>query len=127
MRPRVVDTSVLLASVAPDEPHHGDSLRLLAEPGPLVIPNEVLIETLGVITHRNGRPAAKRFLRALEETEGVEMDHASDVREALALCKKRRSLSVVDAVGVVMAWRMGCDLDTWDRLQKRVWGAGESA
>lgn len=123
MRARVVDTSLLVASVDPQDPHHADALALLAEPGPVVVPNEVLVETLGLMTHRASRQEAQAFLRVLVGTEGIELGHETDMSASLALLANFPSLSIVDACGVTLAWRLGAELDTFDVRQRRAYGS----
>lgn len=120
-RARVVDTSVLLAAVSPSEPQHAQARRWLSEAGPAVVPNEVLIETLGVLRKRHGRGAASAFLHALRTTRGIELGHESSLPRALALLDRQPALSLADAVGIDLAVRLGCALDTFDETQRKAW------
>lgn len=121
IRARVVDTSVLVACANRDDARHEQARRLLAEPGAAIVPNEVVVETLGVLTHRLGRREAKKFLQALRETEGVELGHDTDLDAALQVLDQFPALSIVDACGITLAWRLGAQLDTFDHRQGAAW------
>lgn len=126
-RARVVDTSVLIAASRPNDPNHAKALQWMSEPGPAVVPNEVVIETLGVVRSHVGREAALQLLLALRGTEGIELGHETELASALALRDAKPGLSLVDAVGITVAWRLGCDLDTLDETQRTVWKRRPSA
>lgn len=121
MRPRVVDTSLLFAAGDPDDKHHEKARALLAEAGPAVVPNEVLVETLGLMVGRVGRAGARAFQDALVDIDGIELGHETDMDASLTLLQNFPNLSIVDACAVTLAWRLGCDLDTFDDAQRKVW------
>lgn len=121
MRARVLDTSILIASVDEDDERKSEALRRVTGPGPAVVPNEVLIETLGTLKRLQGRGAAKQFQDAMRKTEGIEMGHESDMDASLDLLDQFPKLSIVDACAVTLAWRLGAELDTFDDAQRKVW------
>lgn len=121
MRARVIDTSVLVASLDDDDARKEQAMRIVAEPGPAVVPNEVLVETLGTLKRLQGRSAVRAFQEVLRRTEGVELGHETDMDASLSLMDQFPRLSIVDACAVTLAWRLGADLDTFDEQQKKVW------
>ena len=126
-RARVVDTSVLLAAASAGDVHHEKAMALLSDPGPTVIPNEVLVEAMGRTAKLRDRKAAALLLEELRGAEGIELGHESDLLAAFSIKDLHPSLSIVDAVGIEMAWRLRCDLDTFDEAQKTAWRKGQGA
>lgn len=124
MRPRVVDTSVLYAALNIDQPGHAMAREMLADEGPLVIPGEVAVEVFGVVVAKAGRAQARQALGALRSLHNAEWIHRTDVLEVLAIQEAHPKLSLADAAGISHAWRLGCDLDTFDRAQKAVYTTG---
>ena len=121
MRPSVVDTSVLVASVDPKDAHHDEAMQILADVGPTVVPNEVLVETVGLLSHRASRQQARAFAARLRRTPRFELGHESDMDGALRLLDNFPQLSIVDACAVTLAWRLGAELDTFDDAQRAAW------
>lgn len=55
---RVVDASFLIALCDVADPRRADALRRAADPAPIIVPREVLAETLAVVHRRQGFDAA---------------------------------------------------------------------
>lgn len=56
---RVADSSYLIALVDADDPRQGEARRLASNPSPLLVPPEVMGETLGVLHARAGYDRAQ--------------------------------------------------------------------
>ena len=121
MRPRIVDTSLLFAFFDRRDVHHDRARTKMADPGPVMVPNEVLVELMGLMTHRAGRKGAQEALASLRRHPFVELGHETYLDEALAFLDSHSRLSLVDAVAISHAWRLGCDLDTFDERQEAAW------
>lgn len=99
---RVADSSFLIALFDRKDARQDAARRLLREPEPIVIPVEVLGETLGVVHRRVGFEAAKAVWRALINTDNVEILETADVEAVTeAFHGAKGKLSWVDAAVVV--------------------------
>lgn len=116
----VVDASVWISSLLPDEPNHQKSAewvdsRLLAEE-PLVIPTLALAEVAGAIVRRT--QSSSRSLEALEfllqssQLRYVALDVV--LGEESANLAIRIHLRGADAVYAAVARSLGLPLYTWD-------------
>lgn len=68
---RVADTSVLYALVDGDDDHHGAAREALADPDPVLVPTEILVETHWTVGRRLGSDAARAALEDLLATPHV--------------------------------------------------------
>jgi predicted nucleic acid-binding protein len=74
----VVDTGVLYASVDSSDNHHQASVDLLrTEPGPLIVPITVVVETSFLVERHLGAHAEATYLRELRSS-GVSIDRLTD-------------------------------------------------
>ena len=118
--PRVADSSCLFALFKADDEHHAAARKEVERPGPLVIPSEVLVETLGLIGARLGRPAAKAAAAFLGSLPHVEFTHPTDLHEALLIQREHPELSVVDAAVVWHCRRLPARAATFDKRLERL-------
>jgi predicted nucleic acid-binding protein len=102
---RIADTSCLYGAFFPEDAHFERARAALRDPEPIIIPSEILAETLGLIQLRHKFAtalAAGRYLRALRH---VRIDGASPALVAAAWETFEESggkLSLPDAL--VIAW-----------------------
>lgn len=68
---RVADTSALYALFDGDDKHHDQARTALADPTPIWIPSEILVETVNLVEYRFGWAPAHRALGALLEKPHV--------------------------------------------------------
>lgn len=62
---RVADTGVLYALFDEEDRHHAQARADVAEPEPILVPSEILVETAGLVRIRLGREAERTALRDL--------------------------------------------------------------
>lgn len=99
---RVADTSFLLALFDTRDPRRGKAKAWAADPEAIVVPPEVLGETLGVAHARHGYDAAAEVLAWLQGKPHVELVDDTDVAGvAPVFAEGRGRLSWVDAAVVV--------------------------
>jgi predicted nucleic acid-binding protein len=75
---RVADTSALYALFAADDAHHEAARAAFANAQPILLPAEILVETLGLIAHRSGRKMAHEAARFLRQLPHVEIQPTPD-------------------------------------------------
>lgn len=115
-----MDTSVLYAVFDEDDHHHEEAVRRLAAAWPLVIPSEVLVETLGLVKSRagqQGRRAAHRYLLSLPHAE---FTHETDLPAVLRIMEEEPGLSLVDAAVVWHCRRLPALAATFDARLRRL-------
>lgn len=61
----MADTSALYAFLVESDAHHGKAVRALADPEPIVVPTEILVETVQLLAYRFGWEAGRGALDAL--------------------------------------------------------------
>ncbi|HUR62134.1 MAG TPA: PIN domain-containing protein [Candidatus Thermoplasmatota archaeon] len=69
---RVADTSVLYALFVPRDAQHARARKAIADPAPILVPGEILAETVSLLQYRHGYEVARKaaaFLRSLPHLE----------------------------------------------------------
>lgn len=69
---RIADTSALYALFSEGDVHHAEARLTLQDPEPVLVPHEILAETVALVHHRVGfdaAVAAGAFLRGLPHVE----------------------------------------------------------
>jgi predicted nucleic acid-binding protein len=120
---RVVDASVWVSRLVPQDVHHQASRRYLekraAAGDPLVAPVLLLAEVAGAIARRTGAPElGRRALEGLLRFPGlrlVTMDR--HLGQEMARLAADLQLRGADAAYVAVAVRLSLPLVTWDREQ----------
>lgn len=98
---RVADTSALYAVFNKGDQHHGKALEALAEPEPIAVPMEILVETIELIEYRQSWAVAKAALEDLRRTPHVRIAERVDVDAVIAVFTASKGrLSLADAVVV---------------------------
>ncbi len=113
LRPRVADTSFLFALFVADDTHHAAARDAAGVAGPVVVPSEVLTETIGLLGHRVGRAEAAAVVAAMRAQRAFEFVHATEPQEALSVMDET-GLSFVDAVVLWHCRRLGIPAQTFD-------------
>jgi predicted nucleic acid-binding protein len=114
---RVADTSFLVAFFDADDARHDKARKALAAARPAVVNCEVLVELLGVLKVKAGRPASLAALHALLRFPNVEWDEHGDVVGAYERMRSHSGLSFVDAAVVQCALRRKAELLSYDAGQ----------
>lgn len=102
----ILDTSLLIASVDDEDPRRADAKGRLERSEAILIPPEVLAETLGLVHRRKGWNAAAHLLAALRAADNVVFmgrSEASIIAEVFSA--GRGKLSWVDAAVVAACSR----------------------
>jgi predicted nucleic acid-binding protein len=106
---KVADTTALYAFFTPDDAHHDKARRALSRPEPILVPAEILAETLQLIQYRKGFAVARDAAAVLAALPHVEVQATPDHHPEDVLGEARRThllaagrLSLYDAI--VVAW-----------------------
>lgn len=62
---RIADTSALYAFLVETDAHHAKAVKAISDPEPIVIPTEILVETVQLLAYRFGWEAGRGALDAL--------------------------------------------------------------
>ena len=119
-QPRVADTSCLYAFFNEEDEHHAKARHKVSLPGPLVIPGEVLVETIGLITGKVGRAAATAAQSYLVRLPHAEFSHETDLHAVLAIVKDHPALSIPDATVIWHCRRLPARAATFDARLRRL-------
>jgi predicted nucleic acid-binding protein len=115
----VVDTSVVVALLDADHPHHASAASRVAT-GPITATWGTLLETSMVIRRLakdaglDGNKAARKALRAIISLDGFREAGGADLRGVLALYDRSHALSFADAWTLSVAIETGEPLLTFD-------------
>jgi predicted nucleic acid-binding protein len=107
-----VDTSVWYAAADSGDAGNGRAKVILAETGPLVTSDHVLIETWTLLHHRIHRRAAERFWEALRNgVAAIEPVGAADLEAAwqIGISWRDQDFSIVDRTSFAVMRRLGID------------------
>lgn len=116
---QVADTSLLVALFDATDARHADARAALGSAAPAIVPTEILVETLGVLKVKAGRPAAVAALDGLVRLPNVTWSERCDFQGALRLYRRFPSLSFPDAIVVQECIARGADPLTYDDAQRR--------
>jgi predicted nucleic acid-binding protein len=115
---KVADTSALYALFLENDAHHAQATAQLVTGEPIVVPSEILTETIGLIQLRLGPAPAVAASRFLTVTPCLEIQPTPDdpwdnlQREARDCFEQGRGqLSQADAI--VIAWCRKRNLEPW--------------
>ena len=113
---RVADTSLWIAFFSDGDKFHAQAVPLVEDGEPILVPFEVLAETLGVIQARYGRSVAREVYRqmvALPHVEVIDEVRLHETRDLWLSAEK--NLTWVDAAVVVLARARAAAVLTFDR------------
>lgn len=126
----VVDSSVLVALMDRDDPHHPRARRACQAPERWRIPTVATVELAAAIRQGTPGPTARKDttvragLQGLWSLDMVEGAPHHDTDTARKLFLQDRHLSYADAVIIATAWHHGDTLLTFDKRQERAWKKG---
>lgn len=96
----VADTSFLIAVFDSSDPRQAKAREELETASPVVIPTEILVETLGVLKVKASRRAATLALERLLRLPNVAWSECCDFQGTFAIYRSNPALSFPDAVVV---------------------------
>lgn len=118
MSVRVADTSALYALFSMNDVHHTRALDAIEDPSPILVPPEILSETLALIQYRHGFALAEEagaFLRGLPHVEIPVADEAATDAAWDAFRDAGGRVSYPDATVVAACRREGADVLAFDK------------
>jgi predicted nucleic acid-binding protein len=115
---KVADTSALYALFRANDAHHAQAKAQLATGEPILVPAEILTETLCLVQFRAGFAPAREVARFLERTPCVEVaptpdDPWDDILGEAARCFEAGGGLLSRADAVVVAWSRKRRLEPW--------------
>ena len=117
---RIADTSAIIALFSALDAHHTKAKQAFADPDPILVPTEILVECIHIISRRAGRTAGVRVLQELlalpnvRPSEGVPFE---GVRASFEQSDGR--LSLADCFVVQSCIAFGAAPITFDKALKR--------
>jgi predicted nucleic acid-binding protein len=111
---RIADTSALYGALVKDDAHHKDARARLAEPEAVLIPTEILVETVDLLTMRFGRDKAEDALARLLAVPHVRIAEKVHLPAVLEVYRRHRRLSLADAFVVQTCRALGASPFTYD-------------
>jgi predicted nucleic acid-binding protein len=97
---RIADSSFLMAAFDRRDARRGKALEDLSSPETILVPIEVLGETLGVVQRRLGAQVARTLWSDLRTIKHVQFLTTSEIEATAALFVESQKLSWVDAAVV---------------------------
>jgi len=112
----VGDTSVLYALFSEDDAFHERAKNDVGESEPIVVPSEVLVETVDLIAYRSTHDAARQALAYLLQLPHVSLSERVEVGAVRAIFDDAKgSLSLADAFVVQTCLALGADALAYDQ------------
>lgn len=122
---RVADSSALYAALVREDAHHADAREALAEPEPIVVPTEILVETINLLDLRVGRRAGREALASLMSLPHLSLADKVQFEAVRRIYDGNPGLSLADAFVVQTCRAMGAPPLSYD--DDIVAAAGEPA
>lgn len=116
---KVADTSFLVACLNASDPRQATARGDLKVARPLVVPTEILVETLGVLKAKAGQAAARQAFAALSALPNIEWQECCDFPAAAAVYRQERGLSLPDAIVVQTCVERKAPCLTFDERQAK--------
>ncbi len=112
---RIAHTSALYALFDGDDKHHDHARGQLADPEPVEVPSEIVVETVNLLEYRFGWDSAKSALRALVGKPHVSIADQVPTAGVVRLFERAEgTLSLAGAVVVQTAQALGAEAWTYD-------------
>ena len=113
---RVADTSVLYALFSEADRFHGKAIDDIGDPDPVVVPTEVLVETIDLLTYRFGFGAGREALDFLLGLPHVGIAEKVEVAAVRAIHRGARGrLSLADSFVVQTCLALGAEIVAYDQ------------
>ncbi len=116
---KVADTSFLIACLNGSDPRQAQARSDLMAARPLVVPTEILVETLGVVKAKSGQAAARQAFAALLGLPNIEWQECCNFPAATDVYTKERGLSLPDAIVVQTCVERNAPCLTFDDRQAK--------
>lgn len=114
----VADTSFLIAIFDSSDPRQASARQTFENARSVVIPTEILVETLGVLKVKASRRAASDALEKLLRLSKVTWSECCDFQGALTLYRNNAALSFPDAIVVRECTARRAQILTFDERQR---------
>jgi len=111
---RVADTSALYALFSEDDQFHERAMKDVSAPEPIVVPSEILVETIDLLAYRFGPSAGRKALDSLLELPHVRVAEKVEL-SAVGEIYGRGKLSLADAFAVQTCVALGAEVLAYDR------------
>ena len=112
---RVADTSALYALFSEADRFHGRAVHDVGDPDPIVVPTEVLVETIDLLTYHFGFGAGRSALDFLVGLPHVGIAEKVEVAAVRAIYRAARGrLSLVDSFVVQTCLALGAEALAYD-------------
>jgi len=113
---RVADTSVLYALFSEADRFHRAAVEDVGDPDPIVMPTEVLVETIDLLTYRFGFDAGRSAFDFLVDLPHVGIAEKVEVEAVRAIHRAARGqLSLADSFVVQTCLALGVDALAYDQ------------
>lgn len=116
---KVADTSFMIACLNASDPRQAKARSDLKAARPLVVPTEILVETLGVLKAKSGQAAARQALTALLAIPNIEWQECCNFPASTAIYTEERGLSLPDAIVVQTCVERNAPCLTFDERQAK--------
>ena len=112
---RVADTSALYALFSATDAFHKRAVEEVGETEPIVVPSEILVETVDLVAYRSTFEAAKRALAYLVQLPHVNIADRVDVGAVQGIFGEAHgTLSLADAFVVQTCLALGAEALAYD-------------
>ena len=113
---RVADTSALYALFSEADRFHGKAVEDVGDPDPIMVPMEVLVETIDLLTYRFGFGAGRSAFDFLVGLPHVGIAEKVEVAAVQAIHRAARGrLSLADSFVVQTCLALGADALAYDQ------------
>lgn len=113
---RIADTSALYAFFHEADPHHAEAVERVASDEPILVPTEILVETIDLIAYRFGHAAGRKALGDLMRLPHVALAERVHLEPVRALHEASKGkLSLADAFVVQTCRVTGASAFSFDR------------
>lgn len=97
---RIADTSVLYALFDEDDKHHKNAVDAIEDPDPILIPREILVETVDLIGLRENADHARYILDILTSLPHTRIADPTPFEGVQETHRRNKKLSLADATVV---------------------------
>jgi predicted nucleic acid-binding protein len=119
----VLDSSVLISFFSPEEELHLQARKILKANDLILIPDQVVSETVTVLKSRKNFSAATKCIDFITNTEGIEIFHIDPITFSKSLNHfkiNKNKLSLVDTILLVLNKNKKYKISTFDLDLKKL-------
>lgn len=117
----VADSSFLVALFYPPDVHHEEAVKQFKELEKIYVHHDLLKEALTVLVYRLGVERVREIYEKMTESDAFVVSYFGLEDVTGFWLSLGRRISYFDAVGILLALKLGSDLLTFDRDQKKVY------